>query len=255
MSRPNQEFRPGDKIRIMDDYVGSNIYQGFARNGNEAYIRGVKSDRWGLPMILIEWDKNHWTYNGAPDGWTFPDHFEKVIEGNVMDANAKPASNDTKQQIHDVIDKFADDLSILVASLAQNKDVTDTSNEAPEKPIAPNLIRPTLQDNIGVAEATEDIINGPQESPRDVQRQEAISTVLEKLEQTEAFILIGVERQDNPKLKYGLLEPYQIRFANSPAAEILTEALLSSVGASAHHELVMRMVMEMYRDYDTSGDQ
>lgn len=46
--------------------------------GTEGWVRGHKKDRDGFEMVAVEWDKEHWRYNGQPDGWTFADHF-KII--------------------------------------------------------------------------------------------------------------------------------------------------------------------------------
>jgi hypothetical protein len=46
--------------------------------GTEGWVRDHKQDPDGFEMVAVEWDKDHWRYNGQPDGWTFADHF-KVI--------------------------------------------------------------------------------------------------------------------------------------------------------------------------------
>lgn len=50
----------------------------YALAGTEGWVRGSKQDSDGFELYKIEWDKEHWRYNGQPDGWTFAEHF-KVI--------------------------------------------------------------------------------------------------------------------------------------------------------------------------------
>lgn len=50
----------------------------YALAGTEGWVRGTKEDPDGFELFRIEWDKDHWRYNGQPDGWTFAEHF-KVI--------------------------------------------------------------------------------------------------------------------------------------------------------------------------------
>lgn len=47
----------------------------YALAGTEGWVRGFKQDDDGFDLVRIEWDKEHWRYNGQPDGWTFADHF------------------------------------------------------------------------------------------------------------------------------------------------------------------------------------
>lgn len=67
---------------------GEDAVYALAPAGSEGWVRGLKLDSVGWPMILIEWDRDHWTYNKEPDGWTFEEHFEPVEdemseEGNI----------------------------------------------------------------------------------------------------------------------------------------------------------------------------
>jgi spore coat protein CotH len=46
--------------------------------GSEGWVRKQDKDKYGYPMIYIEWDRLHWTYNGEEDKWTYESHFETV---------------------------------------------------------------------------------------------------------------------------------------------------------------------------------
>lgn len=71
----NQEFQiPIDaRVRLID---GVDYLYPVATARSEGFIRKRKFDAYGFPMIWIEWDKEHWGYNGESDGWTFEGHFE-----------------------------------------------------------------------------------------------------------------------------------------------------------------------------------
>jgi len=63
--------------RIALNPGAEDLYQ-LAVAGTEGWVRGHKVDDAGFEMVKVEWDKDHWRYNGQPDGWTFATHF-KII--------------------------------------------------------------------------------------------------------------------------------------------------------------------------------
>lgn len=54
-----------------------NVYV-YALAGTEGWVRDSKIDDDGFELVRVEWDKDHWRYNGQPDGWTFANHFSIV---------------------------------------------------------------------------------------------------------------------------------------------------------------------------------
>ena len=102
-------IQKGDRVRIKD-YVDPSLYYGFTTMFNEAWVKDVKEDRWGMPMVQIEWDQNHWSYNGAPNGWTFAEHFEKVqVEKDQIEMtdSTKP-SQDVSDIINSLVKKISE---------------------------------------------------------------------------------------------------------------------------------------------------
>jgi hypothetical protein len=63
------------RVALID---GADSVYVFALAGSEGWVRDHKKDDDGYELVLVEWDKEHWRYNGQPDGWTFESHF-KVI--------------------------------------------------------------------------------------------------------------------------------------------------------------------------------
>lgn len=47
--------------------------------GSEGWVRKHSEDH-GFPMVYVEWDKDHWAYNGEPDRWAFEAHFDPIGE-------------------------------------------------------------------------------------------------------------------------------------------------------------------------------
>lgn len=42
----------------------------------EGFVRDQKVDPDGFPLVYVEWDTDHWRFNGQRDGWTFEEHFD-----------------------------------------------------------------------------------------------------------------------------------------------------------------------------------
>src|SRR4051812_27694283 len=73
------------RIRLRGDKTG--VYD-LARAGAEGWIRARTLDPVGeFPMVYVEWDKDHWAYNGQSDIWTYEDHFERANEEKMSNNN------------------------------------------------------------------------------------------------------------------------------------------------------------------------
>ncbi len=71
----------GTRVRLKSDRA--DVYP-FAVAGSEGVIKARRSDDMrAFPMVFIEWDHDHWTYNGEQHGWTFEDHFEPVKDSKM----------------------------------------------------------------------------------------------------------------------------------------------------------------------------
>lgn len=106
MIQPERQFDKGARVRLRDG-VWPGFYNGFALRGNEGTIRRLDRDKFGYPRVYIEWDKDHWSYNGAPDGWTYENHFELVED--VMSKEKKNRQEAAK----DIAAKFAEEMAAL----------------------------------------------------------------------------------------------------------------------------------------------
>lgn len=90
MNTPEPQFSVNDRVRLRDG-VDPGFYNGYSRTGNEGWVRKYKFDKYGYSQILLEWDKNHWSYNGAPDSWTWEGHFEPVEDDMSNQRNQEDA--------------------------------------------------------------------------------------------------------------------------------------------------------------------
>jgi hypothetical protein len=67
------------KVRLKNqDFSMFEPYAGQSTIGCEGWVTQRRRDRLGLPEVFIEWDQEHWRYNGVPNCWTYQEHFEPV---------------------------------------------------------------------------------------------------------------------------------------------------------------------------------
>lgn len=113
MDKPEQRFTVDTRVKLREG-VDPSLYDGFSRVGNEGWIRKRKLDRYGYPQVLIEWDKDHWAYNGQEDGWTWEGQFEAVKEQEMGDQT--PEQQDVEDKVREVTEQF---VNALFATLQQ----------------------------------------------------------------------------------------------------------------------------------------
>jgi hypothetical protein len=90
----------GARVALKPDF--EDVYT-HAVSGSEGFVRDRKVDDDGFPLVLIEWDQEHWRFNGQPDGWTFESHFKLSEKQKPRRKKRAPASNE------DLITSFDDD--------------------------------------------------------------------------------------------------------------------------------------------------
>lgn len=105
MQEITQRFSDNTRVKLKDD-IEPDFYNGYGRVGNEGWITKHQRDPHGYPMVYIQWDKDHWAYNGAPDKWTWEDHFDLVKE---------PMSQSSKaDSIRELVAAFGEQLAAVV---------------------------------------------------------------------------------------------------------------------------------------------
>lgn len=123
-----QEFQipVGATVKLRE--VSPEFYGGYACYGNVGTIKDHRFARFGYPEVLIEWDKDHWAYNGAPDGWTFESHFD-LVEAPMAEHNDKLEKN-----LEGIALDFA--RNVVAAVTGRESDVAPTEPEADDQDAA-----------------------------------------------------------------------------------------------------------------------
>ncbi len=225
-------FNKNDRIRIRN-YVDPAIYGGMTRNGNEGWVRDIKYDQWGLPIIQIEWDKNHWTYNGAPDGWTFPDHFDKVEE---QQANIEPVSGEDDLPSEEAMSKKR-----INFIRRKNHSITDEETAQPKREEATNPPQLVYPAGAEIPSADYDyLVNHKSRIDNDL-RQDAVAKAAEHLQNAEGFIIIGVQKGQSATTSesssLGLI-PFVLSFSLDTKSQIVIESMMADLAADNHKELL-----------------
>jgi hypothetical protein len=83
MTKQEHHLRINQRVRLKLE--GQDALYKFACAGSEGWVRKQKYDELGYPKVFIEWDKDHWAYNGEKDQWVLEAHFEPVKGENMSD--------------------------------------------------------------------------------------------------------------------------------------------------------------------------
>lgn len=79
MEKQTHHTQKDQRVKLKS--TGEDSLYAYACAGSEGWVREQQFDNMGYPMVYIEWDKDHWTYNGEPDRWAFDSHFDVVEDG------------------------------------------------------------------------------------------------------------------------------------------------------------------------------
>ncbi len=102
------------RVRLRDG-IDPALYNGFTCTGNEGWIRNQRDDEAGYSHVLIEWDHDHWAYNGAPNCWTWEDHFDLVEEPKMPEMPQDPQETSTPEEaLRRLTEQFVSGLSAIL---------------------------------------------------------------------------------------------------------------------------------------------
>lgn len=91
-------------------------------------VRGIREDSYGYAQIYIDWDKDHWRYNGEEDLWTFASHFRpaegerELIGPEVHDVPSALPDPDIPTHAQDTLMEGYMDSLIAAADKASESD-------------------------------------------------------------------------------------------------------------------------------------
>lgn len=200
----------GTRVRLRDTIDFSSFYNGYACSGNEGWVRKRRQDNMGFTQVYIEWDKDNWSYNGAPDGWTWEDHFD-IIEEPPMEENSTNPGDALKRAFSDFIDTV--------------------SGQQPEKPVVvsePDGPNPEMVKEV-------------MDSERALAQKEA----LDLMNNAESFIVVTVQRHDHPEYKDGVLAPHLRTFYGSHETQIMLNLQFAGLATKAHHDLAAHVISDI----------
>lgn len=187
--------------------------QGFADHMYEAayanapgWVRKQKRDNFGYPMVFIEWDKRHWSYNGEEDRWALEAHFEPVEE--PMNKNPTPPNGGLPPEVIQALANWA---------LTQQSE--QTSPESRPEPETREPTNPAEAKSFGTTNE---------------KYLEILSSAMDHSAGAEAVMILTVTSKDTsqgPAYTPRLFQAYK-----TPVAGLLLEMQLSKIAMNAHQD-------------------
>lgn len=220
MERQQHKLKTNQRVRLKAD--GQDALYPMACAGSEGWIRKQDTDPHGYPMVYIEWDKNHWAYNGEQDRWTFEAHFDPVEENNMSD-----------QQGSTPPPEFVNFMSTLWQQFQASQQEQPKAEEPPP---------------LNETEAEKDEHTGPLAS--DEQFAEAITKSLEIAKNSDGFILITVDRESLPDTSVPLLTPSIITCYKSAESGHVAELHMARFVAFAMEGLTIDRIHSILQGKD-----
>lgn len=237
MIAPKQQFPDNARVKIRDN-VHSGFYGGYGLPGNVGWIREHREEKYGYHQVLVEWDKDHWAYNGQPDGWTWEGHFEQAEESKMGQDK-----NDMAAALQALALTFAESVVDVVSP-------QDTPKSAPEE------VRVT-------ASSEEDYDrNGPVWEIHDASRGEkdesltytqALEAAADAASDAEGFILVAVKTMDMGGVQ--ALSPVVYHAAKDMKSSILCNLQLSHISSNFTDHLASDAIYEVMGGDDMEDNE
>lgn len=214
----------------IDQYVrlkpnGEDALYQAACAGSPGWVRKHDHDKIGWPMVWIEWDKDHWSYNGEEDKWAIEAHFEPVEE-DMSDTPPQLPPGMTPEKMMEMFAEFV-----------------KTKTEQGEDPVAP----------------APDVV--PAESEPDLQeiaREEYVklaNAVHEQILTADSFLVVLIDRQQPEDSPVPMLIPRAAHMYQSPEGGYLLEAQLSKLAAMAHEGNAVELIERALTDKEDGSSE
>lgn len=190
------DIKVGSKIELIP---GMDSVYDKAVAGSQGIVVAKKKDD-GFAMIKVEWDKDHWRYNGEPDQWTYENHFQLAERTSLHEAVEDPT-----QFAHAIMDR--------------------------------------MQDMGNSEEEIDDYVD-------------KLHRVANLLAESEGFIILTARMEPSPtQPDSDTVIPYIYGAFLTPQAQMLLEAQLIGMAASAHQEIASRMIQHYKKFKDDFGEE
>jgi hypothetical protein len=141
MERQKHKLRRNQRVRLKKE--GQDALYEFAAAGSEGWVRDATHDKYGYPTVFIEWDRDHWTYNGEPDRWALEAHFDPVEDNKMSDGNKDFLGGLSPEEFATAFAKFL-----------TNQQAPETNAPASDSPAAEKVAEQAIRD--GGAELIKD---------------------------------------------------------------------------------------------------
>jgi len=220
MERQQHKLKTNQRVRLKAD--GQDALYPMACAGSEGWIRKQDTDPLGYPMVYIEWDKNHWAYNGEQDRWTFEAHFDPVEENDMSD-----------QQGSTPPPEFMNFMNMMWQQFQASQQEQPKAEEPP--PLEPEA-------------ETHKVNGGP--IANEEQFAEALTKSLEIAKESDGFILITVDRQILSDSAVPLLTPSIITCYKTPESGHVAELHMARFVAFAMEGLTIDKIHSILQGKD-----
>lgn len=211
MQKQEHRVRENQRVKLKSD--GQDALYAFACAGSEGWVRKLDHDKMGYPMVFIEWDKDHWAYNGEPDKWAMEAHFDKIEDTEKM-ADTPP--EDFQQFMQSMYNAWKG------------------SQQTPEN------------ETVDVEIVDESKVNG------EAVFRKVVEKATEFLPTSDSFIVITVNREQPDGQDIPTLIPRVFNFYKTTEGGLLAEMQLSKLGAIAHEELSIEAIRQQLGADDES---
>lgn len=213
---PQGEYPDDRRVRLRGSRT--DVYD-LAKANAEGWVRAHNFDPVGkFPMILVEWDTDHWTYNGQGNMWTFEDHFELVNEDKMKN------DDELRQALKVIAEHYAkeDDPGPTEAEIEDDLDLEIEERQEPSES--------------GFLPAT---------------NEQYISTLRQALQASkdaDSFILIAVGKETHPQTGRPILAPRIFKADKTEEAALLLGTHVHQIGLLAHQELAIEAIAAVAGD-------
>lgn len=208
MEKQEHLTKKDQRIRLKSD--GQDRIYEYATAGSEGWARKHKFDDMGYPMILVEWDRDHWTYNGEPDRWALEAHFDPIQEKTMEEKPKMPK-------------ELADAMSAFLENWMSEH---QPQEEKPEEKKSHDILGTSSKEEFDTA----------------------LKKAVEYAEDADSFILIAVKREELPDEIGPALAAWVINSYQHADSGLLLETYLSRLANASHEELALHKIKEMYKD-------
>lgn len=209
MEKQEHVTEPNQRVRLKPD--GQDALYTKACAGSEGWVRRQKVDDLGYPMVWIEWDKDHWTYNGEPDRWAMEAHFDPIQE-------AKMSEQDSSEDFAN-FQRFQE-------FLRWQENQVSGQDKPVEKEPEPKQAEETVEEEFD----------------------QAIDAAIASSRASDAFILIGISREEREDQSLPKLTPFVIMAAKTPASSMLANLQLGHLASVALENLTVDAIQRSFNE-------